>query len=302
MAMVCGLDLHRRQITFDALEIDSGEEWRGRIWQPDRGRFRRSLCSDLTRRAKGERVALAVEGCTGWRCGPSSATAGASPVPSRWCATLAWTCRWTPQDWRRAGGFLSRQGPQTLRWALYEAAKNSSHLRSPDHAYYGAVKKHPDGKIAANLRGPEAGPPLLPLAARHPSRRGLRDPSLTIAAGRDGRDRPSRHQGQPRSAPATGVPASIPAGRPSNTDATARPTHGGHPIRIVVADDTGCVVHLSNAGAPAPPTGPERVCTEPRVRQGRSSSLRCGGSTLTDTFGPETSAHRAPLTGRPSHR
>jgi hypothetical protein len=31
MAMVCGLDLHRRQITFDAIEIDSGEEWRGRI-------------------------------------------------------------------------------------------------------------------------------------------------------------------------------------------------------------------------------------------------------------------------------
>jgi hypothetical protein len=27
MAMVCGLDLHRRQITFDALEIESGEEW-----------------------------------------------------------------------------------------------------------------------------------------------------------------------------------------------------------------------------------------------------------------------------------
>ena len=29
MAMVCGLDLHRRQITFDALEVDSGKEWRG---------------------------------------------------------------------------------------------------------------------------------------------------------------------------------------------------------------------------------------------------------------------------------
>jgi transposase len=25
-------------------------------------------------------------------------------------------------DRRRAGGFLSRQGPETLRWALYEAA------------------------------------------------------------------------------------------------------------------------------------------------------------------------------------
>jgi transposase len=43
MAMVCGLDLHRRQITFDALEVGSGEECRGRIWQPDRDRFRRWL-------------------------------------------------------------------------------------------------------------------------------------------------------------------------------------------------------------------------------------------------------------------
>jgi hypothetical protein len=33
MAMVCGLDLHRRQITFDTVEVESGEEWRGRIWR-----------------------------------------------------------------------------------------------------------------------------------------------------------------------------------------------------------------------------------------------------------------------------
>jgi hypothetical protein len=52
-------------------------------------------------------------------------------------------------DRRRAGGFLSRQGPETLRWALYEAAKNSSHHRSPDHHYYAAVKERHDGKIAA---------------------------------------------------------------------------------------------------------------------------------------------------------
>ena len=52
-------------------------------------------------------------------------------------------------DRRRAGGFLSRQGPQTLRWALDEAAKNSSHHRSPDHGYYAAVKARHDGKIAA---------------------------------------------------------------------------------------------------------------------------------------------------------
>ena len=52
-------------------------------------------------------------------------------------------------DRRRANGYLSRQGPETLRWALYEAAKNSSHHRSPDHAYYAAVKQRHDGKLAA---------------------------------------------------------------------------------------------------------------------------------------------------------
>jgi hypothetical protein len=37
-----------------------------------------------------------------------------------------------------------------LRWALYEAAKNSSHHNSPDHEYYAeGVKKAHDGKIAA---------------------------------------------------------------------------------------------------------------------------------------------------------
>jgi transposase len=66
MAIVCGLDLHRRQITFDTVEVESGEEWRGRIWQPDRARFRRWLREDVARRADGE-VAVAVEGCTGWR-------------------------------------------------------------------------------------------------------------------------------------------------------------------------------------------------------------------------------------------
>ena len=43
MSMVCGLDLHRGQITFDVLEEQSGEVWRGRIGKPDRQRFRRWL-------------------------------------------------------------------------------------------------------------------------------------------------------------------------------------------------------------------------------------------------------------------
>lgn len=67
MSMVCGLDLHRGQITFDALEVESGEVWRGRIWSPDRARFRRWLREELAPRAHGQPVAVAVEGCTGWR-------------------------------------------------------------------------------------------------------------------------------------------------------------------------------------------------------------------------------------------
>jgi transposase len=52
-------------------------------------------------------------------------------------------------DRRRARGDRSRQGPETLRWALDEAAKNSSHHRSPDHDDYLAVKARHDGKLAA---------------------------------------------------------------------------------------------------------------------------------------------------------
>ena len=48
----------------------------------------------------------------------------------------------------RAGGHLVRQGPATLRWALYEAAKCSSRHTSPDHAYYAGVKNRLDGKLA----------------------------------------------------------------------------------------------------------------------------------------------------------
>src|SRR5918995_442397 len=100
-------------------------------------------------------------------------------------------------------------------------------------------------------RRPSARSALLPRSAQPRSRRRLRDGELTTA-GDGGRDRPRRHHGSPpRSAPATGVPASLRAGRPSNTDATALPAHdGGHPITIVVADDTTFVEHLGNAGRP----------------------------------------------------
>jgi transposase len=315
------LDLHRQQITFDAVETESGEVWRGRVWQPDRARFRRWLDHDVARRAGGQAVAMAVEGCTGWRYVVEEITAAgfeahlAEPadtqaargrkrhaktdrsdarmlrellqcgdLPESWippAEVLEWRERvrlykslvdqrqvWTQRihaelfqhgvavpesairsvatrdrllseevdltaagrqrvrvgyamleatdveaqllkrelqrfghrqpgcralveanygiggliavavwselgdcrrfarseqvvrhsgldvsvdasDRHRAHGHLTRQGPPTLRWALFEAAMNASHRRSPDHAYYATVKDRHDGKLAA---------------------------------------------------------------------------------------------------------------------------------------------------------
>jgi transposase len=321
MSMVCGLDLHRQQITFDAMDTVSGEVWRGRVWQPDRDRVRRWLHDDVGRRANGQPVAMAVEGCTGWRYVVEEVEAAgyeahvAEPadtqaargrkhraktdrsdarllrellqrgeLPESWIPPpvvlewrervrlykslvdqrLVWTqrihaelfqhgvavpesairsvqtrarlasndvvlteaarqrvrvgfamidatdaeasplkeqltrfgmrqpaCRalvdnhygiggllavaiWSEygdcrrfarsdqavrhtgldvtvdaSDLRRAGGYLSRQGPATLRWALFEAAHNASRSGSPDHGYYTTVKDRHDGKLAA---------------------------------------------------------------------------------------------------------------------------------------------------------
>ncbi len=321
MGMVCGLDLHRGQITYDALIEETGEIWRGRIFSPDRARFRRWLEVDVAKQSNGAPVAMAVEGCTGWRyvveeiarvgyeahlAEPAETQAargrkkraktdrsdsrlqrellargelpeswipptcvlewrertrlyktlvderrmwgqrihaelfqhgvalpeGAirSEATRRWLASdevqlseaarqriavgyrvvdaieaevvplrrqlcrfssrqaacralaeahygvgpltavIAWTelgdCRRFSRsmqvvrhsgldvtvhdsDGRRPGGMLSREGPATLRWALFEAGKSSARIGSPDYDYYQAVKRRHDGKLAA---------------------------------------------------------------------------------------------------------------------------------------------------------
>ncbi len=63
MRIVGGLDVHRRQITFDNLDERSGQVRRGRIAPADRMLLRRWLTSTLG----GEPAAFAVEACTGWR-------------------------------------------------------------------------------------------------------------------------------------------------------------------------------------------------------------------------------------------
>ncbi len=62
MAIVVGLDVHRAQITYDALNAATGEVATGRIAPAGRATLRTFL-----RRWAGEDVEAAVEATTGWR-------------------------------------------------------------------------------------------------------------------------------------------------------------------------------------------------------------------------------------------
>jgi transposase len=52
-------------------------------------------------------------------------------------------------DSKRSPGRLSRQGPEVLRWLLFEAAKTSARSYAPAHDYYTAVRQRVDGNRAA---------------------------------------------------------------------------------------------------------------------------------------------------------
>lgn len=64
MTIIGGLDIHRAQITFDYLDTATGEVSRGEIRPAARAQFRAWLAERFAGRSG---VALAVEGCTGWR-------------------------------------------------------------------------------------------------------------------------------------------------------------------------------------------------------------------------------------------
>jgi transposase len=63
MPIVGGLDIHRKQVTFDYLDTVTGEVERGQVAPADREHLR---CW-LGRFADRDDVAFALEGCTGWR-------------------------------------------------------------------------------------------------------------------------------------------------------------------------------------------------------------------------------------------
>jgi transposase len=59
-SIVGGLDVHRKQITFDYVDLVTGEVTRGQVAPADRAQFRAWL-------ARPEQAAFAAEACTGWR-------------------------------------------------------------------------------------------------------------------------------------------------------------------------------------------------------------------------------------------
>ncbi len=65
MTIVGGVDIHRKQLTFDCLDTVSGQVQRGQVASADRDHLR----AWLARFAGRGDVAFAMEGCTGVRLG-----------------------------------------------------------------------------------------------------------------------------------------------------------------------------------------------------------------------------------------
>jgi transposase len=62
MTILCGLDIHRKQITFDLADTVTGEIRRGEVRPADREHLARWLAQFA-----GQDAHFALEGCTGWR-------------------------------------------------------------------------------------------------------------------------------------------------------------------------------------------------------------------------------------------
>jgi transposase len=124
MAIVAGFDVHRAQITFEALDGETGEVHRGRI-RADRESVRRWVG-----RFAGRRVDVAVEACTGWLF-VCEALREAGAV-----AHLAETAEMRA----RRGGEAARQDRPPGRALAAHAAGGGSAARGLDPARPGSVR------------------------------------------------------------------------------------------------------------------------------------------------------------------
>ena len=96
------------------------------------------------------------------------------PLRTRRCATPAWTSRVDSSDLRRAGGYLSRQGPVDVALGVVRSSPQRLTPRQPRprllHGGEGTSRRQAGG----DLRRPPVRSTLLPRAAQPRSRRRLR--------------------------------------------------------------------------------------------------------------------------------
>jgi len=164
MPIVGGLDIHRKQITFDYLDTGTGQVQRGQVSPAGREHLRAWLARF---NGRGD-VAFAAEGCTGWRyVAEELAAAGvaahlAEPAGTafargrkRHAKTDKTDCRHLrmllaegrlPECWIPPGHILECRA---LLETYHEAGKTHARTSAPDNAYYAQVKDRCNGKRAA---------------------------------------------------------------------------------------------------------------------------------------------------------
>jgi Transposase IS116/IS110/IS902 family len=132
-------------------------------------------------------------------------------------------------DGKRSAGHLSRQGPELLRWALYEAAKCAARPAAPDHGYYTAARNDRGG-AGPRCRSPASSPVAATTPCANSARTRWPPPRNSQAPRRAGApDTPMN----PRPAPATCLPGATALGGLQRM--SGRTPAPGHPITHHVA-------------------------------------------------------------------
>jgi hypothetical protein len=198
-------------------------------------------------------------------------------------------------DRRRAGGYLSRQGPHIAVGAV----RSGDELLAPPQPRPRLLRARqgpPRRQDRLDVCRPPAGPPLLARPSQRrpeqvyaiPTRNSQTWSLLSVNAVGNAHSniRVTRGQLLPPACPL----ALVLDGLQTLTRPLSHPRTRSRLLSPTTSRSSSTQV---TQGAPTtPPTGQPTACADPRVGQGRSSSLRCGRSTLTSALGSAPAATR----------